>query len=205
MPGCWDTGILGCAPCQDLGPPPKCPSPAPGQQFSASLHRAVFLAESAFFSLCLTWHPGISLPCPGPVLPLSKHPYQLSTRQFPLCTLLAGGEGHAAMRHLQMFAPLLSLLFYSPQQQQRHSGAEPSLFDPRSSYPFAAKTSSSGSTGSKERSLFLEMPFQHPPAPWGNAQHRAAGRHGWEEEVPRVVLALQHLRDATTTIPQAHF
>lgn len=158
--GCWDTGMLGCAPCQDLGPPPKCPSPAPGQQFSASLHRTVFLAESAFFSLCLTWHPGISLPCPGPVLPLSKHPYQLSTRQFPLSL-----EGKAMLPCATSRCLLLSLLFYSPQQQQRHSGAEPSLFDPSSSYPFAAKTSISGSTGSKERCLFLEVPFQHPPVP----------------------------------------
>lgn len=52
------------------------------------------------------------------------------------------------------------------------------------------------------------MRIQQPGAP-GEGQemdgHVLQGSRDGERRFPKSVFALQHLRDATTTIPQAHF
>lgn len=67
----WDARMLGHAPHQDLRPPPGAhpQRPASSWLFHASLQWMVFLADSTFFFLYLIWHSGISLPCPGPLVP----------------------------------------------------------------------------------------------------------------------------------------
>lgn len=163
MWGFWDIGVLGCAACQPLDHHPHAQTHCPASYWllNFSLQHIVILAESAFFSLYLTWHPGISFPCPGAPLPLSKHPYQLSTRQFPLQTLLAGGEGHAAM-HQPPDVLLLSLPFFI-----LFSGAKPSLFDPSSSSLLAAVVAE------RRGPSIPGMLFQHPAAP-GEGRKRMA-------------------------------
>lgn len=116
VPGCQDAGPPGPAPHQDPGPPPQ--RPASSWLFHAPLQWIVFLAESTFFFLYLIWHSGISLPCPGPLLPPRKRSSQLSARQFPLRMLLAGSEGQAAMHQPPDVSPLPSLLLHYPPLQQ---------------------------------------------------------------------------------------
>lgn len=101
MPGCQDT-LHARTSHHHPGAQPQHPASyrlplSSGQLFLQNPH--------SFSCICL----GIQefpFPAQAHRSPLSKHSYQLSTRQFPLRTLLAGREGQAAMHRPPDVFPL---------------------------------------------------------------------------------------------------